>query len=59
MPLSIPVPEDLASQLPSDLSERREVLVLGIREWKIRRALEAYRRRSEHAQATGMVRATP
>lgn len=44
MPLSIPVPEDLAHQLPSDPAERREVLVLGIREWKIRKALDAYRR---------------
>ncbi len=42
--VSIPVPEELASQLPPDPDERQEVLVLGLREWRIRKALEAYRR---------------
>lgn len=42
--VSIPVPEELARQLPPDPQERQEVLVLGLREWRIRKALEAYGR---------------
>jgi hypothetical protein len=42
--VSIAVPEDLARELPPDPVERREVLVLGLREWKVRKALEAYGR---------------
>lgn len=42
--VSIPVPEELARQLPPDPDQRQEVLVLGLREWRIRKALEAYRR---------------
>jgi hypothetical protein len=30
--------------LPADPEERQEVLILGLREWRIRRALEGYRR---------------
>jgi hypothetical protein len=40
--VSIAVPEDLAHELPPD--QWREVLVLGLREWKVRKALEAYGR---------------
>jgi hypothetical protein len=43
-PVSIAVPEELAGQLPPDPRERQEVLVLGLREWRIRKALEAYDR---------------
>jgi hypothetical protein len=42
--VSIPVPEELARQLPPDPQERQQVLVLGLREWKVRKALEAYGR---------------
>lgn len=42
--VSIAVPEELARELPLDPVERREVLVLGLREWKVRKALEAYGR---------------
>jgi len=41
--ISIAVSEDLARQLPSDPQERQEVLVLGLREWRVRKALEAYK----------------
>jgi hypothetical protein len=40
----IAVPEELARQLPSGALERQEVLTLGLREWRVRKALEAYRR---------------
>jgi hypothetical protein len=42
--VSIVIPDELASQLPSDPELRQEVLVLGLREWRIRKALEAYKR---------------
>lgn len=42
--VSIVVPEELADELPVDPAQRQEVLMLGLREWKVRRALEAYRR---------------
>jgi hypothetical protein len=42
--VSIAVSEELARQLPPDPAERQEVLVLGLREWRIRKALEAYGR---------------
>lgn len=41
---SIIVSEELARQLPPDPIERQEVVVLGLREWRIRRALDAYQR---------------
>jgi hypothetical protein len=41
--VSIPFPEDLVRQLPAEPKERQVVLELGLREWRIRRALEAYR----------------
>lgn len=41
--ISLSVPEELEGQLPTDPMERREVLELGLREYRIRRALEAYR----------------
>lgn len=42
--VSIAVSEELARQLPPDPMERQEVVALGLREWRIRRALEAYKR---------------
>lgn len=42
--VSIPVPEELAEQLPDDPGERQDVLVLGLREWRVRKALDAYGR---------------
>ena len=42
--ISIPVPEELADQLPSDPQERQQVLIWGLREWRIDKALQAYRR---------------
>lgn len=41
---SIPVPAELARQLPADPAEQQQVLLLGLREWRIRRSLDAYRR---------------
>lgn len=41
--VSIPLSEDLARQLPAEPKERQAVLELGLREWRIRRALEGYR----------------
>jgi len=41
--ISIPLPEDLARQLPPEPEERQAVLELGLREWRIRRALDGYR----------------
>jgi predicted HTH domain antitoxin len=42
--VSIAVTEELARQLPPDPQERQEILVLGLREWKVRKALDAYQR---------------
>ena len=42
--VSIAISEELARQMPPDPVEQQEVLTLGLREWRIRRALEAYRR---------------
>ena len=41
--VSIAITDELASQLPPDPEQRQEVLVLGLREWRIRKALDAYR----------------
>jgi hypothetical protein len=40
--VSISVSEELARLLPPDPLERQEVLTLGLREWRVRKALEAY-----------------
>jgi FAD/FMN-containing dehydrogenase len=42
--VSITVPEELAGQMPADPGDRQQVLVLGLREWRIRKALQAYKR---------------
>jgi hypothetical protein len=40
--VSIAIPEELAEQLPSDPGDQQRVVALGIREWRIRKALAAY-----------------
>jgi hypothetical protein len=42
--VSIPVPEELEKQLPADPQERQQVLIWGLREWRVHKALQAYRR---------------
>ena len=42
--ISITLSDELAEQLPADPGERQKVVALGIREWRIRKALEAYER---------------
>ncbi len=41
--VKIAVPDRLAAEMPTDPSVRGEVLELGLRSWRIRQALEAYR----------------
>ena len=42
--ISIPVSAEFARQLPTDPIDRQRVLELGLREWRIRRSLEDFRR---------------
>ncbi len=42
--ISILVSDDLAQQLPAEPAERQRVLELGIKQWRVRRALEAFQR---------------
>jgi hypothetical protein len=42
--ISISVPEELAQQLPAEPIERQRVLELGLRQWRVRRALDAFER---------------
>ena len=42
--LSLAVPEEVARLLPEDPAQRQQVLELGIRHWRVRQALDAYRR---------------
>jgi hypothetical protein len=42
--VTIPLPPELAQDLPSDPATRTEVLTIGLRQWRVRQALEAYRR---------------
>lgn len=42
--IRIPVSEELARRLPTKPDEQREILELGLRERRIRAALEAYKR---------------
>ena len=42
--ISLAIPAELASQVPDDPIEQRQVLELGIRQWKVRRALDRYSR---------------
>lgn len=41
---SVSIPEDLARDLPQEPAERQLVLELGLREWRVRRALDSFRR---------------
>jgi hypothetical protein len=42
--LSIPVPAELAQHLPADPQEQQQVLIWGLREWRVNKALQAYKR---------------
>lgn len=42
--ISISVPDELAQQLPTEPTERQRVLELGLQQWRVRRALEAFKR---------------
>lgn len=42
--VSIPVSTELEQQLPADPAEQQRVLELGLREWRILDALQAFRR---------------
>ncbi len=42
--VAIAVAREFAQQLPTEPDEGRQVLELGLREWRIRKALEGYRR---------------
>ena len=42
--VTIAVPPELARELPPDPAVRSEVFALGVQQWRVRRALEAYRR---------------
>jgi hypothetical protein len=42
--ISISVPAELAEQLPEGEADRQAVLALGLREWRVRQALDGYRR---------------
>ena len=41
--VTIPLSPDLAEELPPDPATRAEVLAMGLRQWRVRQALEAYR----------------
>lgn len=42
--VTIPLSPELAQDLPSDPATRTEVLTIGLQQWRVRQALEAYRR---------------
>jgi predicted HTH domain antitoxin len=42
--VSLPVPDELAQQLPADPKEQQQVLIWGLREWRVNKALQAYKR---------------
>ena len=42
--ITIPASPELVEQLPSEVTARMQVLELGLRYWRVREALEAYRR---------------
>jgi hypothetical protein len=41
--VTIPLPPELAEELPPDPATRAEVLAIGLQQWRVRQALEAYR----------------
>ena len=42
--VSLALPDELAKQLPVDAVSRQRVVELGLREWRVSQALEAYQR---------------
>ena len=42
--VTIPVSPEMAEELPPDPATRTELLTMGLQQWRIRQALEAYRR---------------
>jgi hypothetical protein len=42
--ISISVPDELAQQLPAEPTERQRVLEFGLQEWRVRQALETFKR---------------
>ena len=42
--IAITVTSELEGQLPSDPADRQRVLELGMKQWRVQHALEAYRR---------------
>jgi hypothetical protein len=42
--VTITLPKELAEDLPADPTTRTEVLTIGLQQWRVRQALEAYRR---------------
>jgi len=41
--VTIPLSPELAQELPPDPATRAEVLAMGLQQWRVRQALEAYR----------------
>jgi hypothetical protein len=41
--VTIPLSPELAQELPPDPATRMEVLTIGLQQWRVRQALEAYR----------------
>jgi len=41
---SIEIPPDLAEKLPSERAEQYEIIRLGFTQWRVKKALEEYRR---------------
>ena len=42
--VTITLSQELADELPRDPATRTEVLAIGLQQWRVRQALEAYRR---------------
>ena len=42
--VTIPVSPEMAEELPPDPATRTELLTMGLQQWRLRQALEAYRR---------------
>jgi hypothetical protein len=42
--VTIPLSRELAEELPADPATRAELLSIGLQQWRMRQALEAYRR---------------
>lgn len=42
--VTIPVPDEIAEQLPIEPAARQQILELGLRQWRVRQALEAFKR---------------